>query len=189
MQLDPTAYIRLNAPNSLGTSGSGGEFATSTGDVLEVACYGPGVFRLRVGPNTKPDYGLVLGRAQRCDVAQPQEGVWTFSSAGARLEITGEPLKLRLLRDDQLLLASITDEHFRGFARLPVIGRTRDGGQWIASFALAAGEPVYGLGEQFGPLNKRGQLVESRVEDALGVNSGLAYKLSLIHISEPTRPY
>ena len=176
MQLDPTAYIRLNAPNSLGTSGSGGEFATSTGDVLEVACYGAGVFRLRVGPNTKPDYGLVLGRAQRCDIARPEEGVWTFSSAGARLEITGEPLKLRLLRDDQLLLASITDEHFRGFARLPVIGRTRDGGQWIASFALAAGEPVYGLGEQFGPLNKRGQLVESRVEDALGVNSGLAYK-------------
>jgi alpha-D-xyloside xylohydrolase len=176
MQLDPTSFIRLNAPNSIGTSGSGGEFATSTGDVLEVACYGPGTFRLRVGPNTKPDYGLVLGRAQRCEVAQPEEGVWTFSSGSARLELTGEPLKLRLLHDEQLLLTSITDEHFRGFPRLPVIGRTRGSDQWIASFALASGEPVYGLGEQFGPLDKRGQLIASRVEDALGVNTGLAYK-------------
>jgi alpha-D-xyloside xylohydrolase len=176
MQLDPTAYIRLNAPQRLGTSGSGGEFATSTGDVLEVASYGPGVFRLRVGPNTKPDYGLVLGRAQRCDVAQREAGVWSFSSGSTRLELTGEPLKLRLFHEDKLLLASITDEHFRGFPRLPVIGRTRGGEQWIASFALASGEPVYGFGEQFGPLNKRGQLIASRVEDALGVNSGLAYK-------------
>ncbi len=38
------------------------------------------------------------------------------------------------------------------------------------------GEPVYGLGEKFGPLNKRGQLIHSQVVDALGVNTGLAYK-------------
>ena len=35
---------------------------------------------------------------------------------------------------------------------------------------------MYGLGEKFGPLNKRGQLIHSQVEDALGVNTGLAYK-------------
>ena len=55
-------------------------------------------------------------------------------------------------------LGSITDEHFRGWTRLPTFGRVRQGGQWIAAFALASGEPVYGLGEKFGPLNKRGQL-------------------------------
>jgi alpha-D-xyloside xylohydrolase len=32
------------------------------------------------------------------------------------------------------------------------------------------------LGEKFGPLNKRGQLVHSQVEDALGVNTGLSHK-------------
>ena len=71
---------------------SGASFATTTGDMLEVACFGPGVFRLRVGPNTRPDYGLVLGRAQRCDVAQPAPGVWTFSGRRRALEIAGEPL-------------------------------------------------------------------------------------------------
>jgi alpha-D-xyloside xylohydrolase len=47
---------------------------------------------------------------------------------------------------------------------------------WSAAFALASGEPVYGLGEQFGALDKRGQLVHSHVQDAQGVNTGRAYK-------------
>ena len=176
MQFDPTAYIRISAPNSLGMSASGGAFATSTGDVFEIECYGPGVFRLRVGPNTKPDYGLVLGRAQRCEAAQTDAGAWSFTAGGTRLELTGEPLAFRLVHEAKPLLGSITDEHFRGFPRLPVIGRHRSGAQWLCSFALASGEPVYGLGEKFGPLNKRGQLVHSRVEDALGVNTERSYK-------------
>ena len=176
MQLDIPAYIRLTASGSLGMSPSGGAFATSTGDVLEVACFGPGLFRLRIGANTLPDYGLVVGRAQRCDITQTEPGVWSFSAGGTRFELTGEPLRFRLLHDEQPLITSITDEHFRGFPRLPVIGRTRTGQQWMASFALASGEPVYGLGEKFGPLNKRGQLVTSHVEDALGVNTELSYK-------------
>ena len=59
--LDATAFVRLDALQSLGASASGASFATSTGDILEVSCYGPGVFRMRVGPNTQPDYGLVVG--------------------------------------------------------------------------------------------------------------------------------
>ena len=176
MQLDPAGYIRLTAPHCLGTSGSGAAFATSTGDVLEVACFGAGIFRMRVGPNTKPDYGLVTARAQRCEVARPAEGEWSFTAGGTRLELTGEPMHFRLVHEEQRLLASISDEHFRGFTRFPAIGRSRDGTQWLVAFSLASGEPVYGLGEQFGPLNKRGQRVTSRVEDALGVNTGRAYK-------------
>ena len=46
----------------------------------------------------------------------------------------------------------------------------------VAAFALASDTPVYGLGEKGGSLNKRGQLVSSGVEDALGVNTDLSYK-------------
>src|SRR5215470_318356 len=176
MPFDPASYIRLSAPNSLGLSASGGAFATSTGDVFEVACYGPGAFRIRVGPNTKPDYGFILGRAQRCEAEQTDPGAWSFTTGSSRLELVGEPLAFRLLQDGKPLLGSITDEHFRGFPRLPVIGRQRSGAQWTCAFALASGEPVYGLGEKFGPLNKRGQLVHSQVEDALGVNTDRSYK-------------
>ena len=129
MRLDSTAFIRLDTPNSLGATASGAAFATNTGDILEVACFGPGIFQIRVGPNTRPDYGLVLGRAQRCDVAQPSPGISTFTSGNARLEIGGEPLSIRLFQDELRVLTSITDEHFRGFTRLPVIGRGRTGQQ------------------------------------------------------------
>lgn len=175
MQLDPTAYLRLEAPHSLGKSPSGASFATSSGDILEVSSFGPGIFRLRVGPTTRPDYGIVTGRAKACTVSE-HDGTWTFASGDASLELTGVPLRVRLLWKGASVLASITDEHFRGFTRLPTFGRLRQGGLWTAAFALTSGEPVYGLGEKFGPLDKRGQLIHSQVEDALGVNTGLAYK-------------
>ncbi len=176
MTFDPTAFVRLDALQSLGASASGASLATSTGDILEVSCYGPGVFRLRVGPSTRPDYGLVVGRTKACSVAPGEGGAWVFTAGDSALEITATPLRFRLLHGGAPVAGSTTDEHFRGFTRLPAFGRVRQGGYWTAALSLASGEPVYGLGEKFGPLNKRGQLIHSHVADALGVNSGLAYK-------------
>jgi hypothetical protein len=101
MQFDATAFLRLEAPQSLGATGSGAAFATSTGDVLEVTCYGPGVFRLRAGPNTRPDYGLVTGRAKACTVARGDDGIWTFTAGDCALEIAGGPLTFRLLNAER----------------------------------------------------------------------------------------
>ena len=176
MPFDAGTFVRLDSPQSLGASASGASFATSTGDILEVSCYGPGVFRLRAGPNTRPDYGLVQGKTRACTVAHEQDGRYTFAVGDAMLEIAPRPLRFRLLHRGHPVLASTTDEHFRGWTRLPTFGRVRQGGQWIASFALASGEAVYGLGEKFGPLDKRGQLIHSQVVDALGVNTGASYK-------------
>lgn len=176
MHLDPADYLRLDVPHSLGATAAGAAFATSSGDVLDVECFGPGAFRLRVGPHARPDYGIVVARAKGCAVAQRAPGAWTFTSEDATLEIGGSPLSIRLLWKDQVVLRSITDQHLRGGTRLPTFGRLRQGGLWSAAFALSSGEPVYGLGEKFGPLDKRGQLVHSQVQDAQGVNTGLSYK-------------
>jgi alpha-D-xyloside xylohydrolase len=176
MLLDPTAYLRLEALSSFGSTSTGVSFATSTGDLLEVSCFGGNSFRMRLGPNSRPDYGIVVGRTKPCTVVQSAAGLWTISSGDAALEITGSPLRFRLLWKGAPVLTSITDEHFRGWTRLPSFGRIKKGGLWTAAFALSSGEPVYGLGEKFGPLNKRGQLIHSQVEDALGVNTGLAHK-------------
>lgn len=176
MFLDPSAYLRLDVEGSLGATSTVASFATSTGDLLEVTAYGGGAFRLRVGPNTRHDYGLLVGRARGCTMAQPAAGLWTFADGDATLEVTFAPLRLRVLWKGAPVLTSITDEHFRGWTRLPSFGRSQRGGLWTAAFALQSGEPVYGLGEKFGPLDKRGQLIHSQVEDALGVNTGLSYK-------------
>ncbi len=176
VHFDAAAFLRLDSPQRLGTSASGAAFATSTGDILEISCYGPGTFRLRAGPNTKPDYGLALGRTKACTVTQGEDGRWMFAAGDTTLEIETAPLRFRLLHRGAPVLESITDEHFRGWTRLPRFGRLRQGGQWTAAFALASGEAVYGLGEKFGPLDKRGQLIHSQVVDALGVNTGASYK-------------
>ena len=174
--VDPHAFLTLDAPNSLGSTAGGASFATSTGDVLEVSCYGPGVFRLRAGPNTRPDYGLVTARAKPCAVEQTGADTWTFASGDATLELAGSPLSFRLYWKGRPVSGSITDRHVAGHTRLPPFGRVRASPRWIASLALASGEPVYGLGEKFGPLDKRGQLVHSQVEDCLGVNTGCSYR-------------
>ena len=176
LHFSPTNYLRLEEPRTIDTSASGASFATSTGDVVEVTSFGPGVFRMRIGPNTRPDYGILVGRSKPCTVAQPQTGTTTFSAGDATLEVSGGPLRFRLLWRGAAVAGSITDQHFRGFTRLPTFGRIRQGGEWTAALALASGEPIYGLGEKFGALDKRGQLIHSQVDDALGVNTGLAYK-------------
>ncbi|HEY3178713.1 MAG TPA: TIM-barrel domain-containing protein [Casimicrobiaceae bacterium] len=176
MHLDPTAYLRIDAHQSIDTSAFGASFATSTGDILEVSSFGEGVFRLRIGPRTRPDYGIVQARATPCDISPLTTTPWRFTAGNATLEIESAPLRFQLLWKGQLVFASITDQHFRGLARLPMFGRVRGGGLWTAAFALRSGEHVYGLGEKFGPLDKRGQLIHSQVEDALGVNTGLSYK-------------
>lgn len=176
MHLDPSDYLRLDIPQSLGATSAGVSFATSSGDILEVECFGSGAFRLRAGPNARPDYGIVTGRPRPCEVAQSQPGVWSLRAGDSTLEIACAPLSIRLLWKDEPVLVTVTDEHARGGTRLPTLGRLRQGGLWTTAFALASGESVYGLGEKFGPLDKRGQLVHSQVADAHGVNTGLAYK-------------
>lgn len=172
MLFDARTFLRLDAPQSLGTTASGGSFATATGDIVEVTCHGPGVFRLRAGPQSRPDYGLVVGRAKACTSTRRPTGAWSFASGDSALEISGGPLAFRLLHRGVPVLASSTDVERDGTARLPVLARLRQGGQWVASFALASGEPVYGLGGKFGPLDKRGQLAHSQVVDGHGTNSG-----------------
>src|SRR5688500_15375530 len=176
LHFNPSNYLRIEDPHALDTTSSGASFATSTGDVLDVTAYGPGVFRMRIGPHTRPDYGILGGRAKPCTGSHRDTPVTSFAAGDGVLEISGGPLRLRLFWRGMQVAGSITDQHFRGFTRLPTFGRIRQGGEWTASFALASGESIYGLGEKFGPLDKRGQLIHSQVEDALGVNTGLAYK-------------
>ncbi|MEO6749519.1 MAG: TIM-barrel domain-containing protein [Casimicrobiaceae bacterium] len=174
--IDPSAYLRIDSLQAFGTTASGASFATSTGDILEVSCYGAGIFRVRLGPNTRPDYGIVVGRAKACAVTHARGQPSTFAAGDATLELGGAPLSLRMMWKGEPVFTSITDEHLRGWTRLPAFGRLRSAAQWTAAFALGSGDAVYGLGEKFGTLDKRGQLVHSQVDDAQGVNTGLAYK-------------
>jgi alpha-D-xyloside xylohydrolase len=132
--------------------------------------------RLTIGVSTRADYALLQTKPDpRPLTCTRVDDGWHIDCGALQLQLHGTPLRLRLLRDGQPILSSITDQHFRGRSRLPAFGH-QDGKRWCASLALASDTAVYGLGEKYGPLNKRGQLVRGRTEDALGVNTELSYK-------------
>lgn len=163
---DPARHVR--AGSAAGRREGG--WQTSIGP-LAVTVRGD-VWRVTLGEATLPDYGFV----DTTGFAPPVERGGSLHGATTTLVLGSDPATLTL-RDaaGRLVLGPPTDEHFRGWTRLPALGRGEDG-HWSAAFALDSGAPVFGLGEVFGPLDKRGQLVRSHVDDALGVNTALTYK-------------
>ena len=150
---------------------------------FSLASCGKGIFRLRMNPMAKPDYGLVSVNHDDAATVKQEASSLSISANGATLTLSSDAthaVNLSLFYKGKTLLTSITDEQFRGMARpleatrIAAFAVTEK--QAIATFALSSDTPVYGLGEKGGALNKRGQLVSSRVEDALGVNTDLSYK-------------
>jgi alpha-D-xyloside xylohydrolase len=153
---------------------SGVELMTGAGP-LRVDCHAPGNFRLHLGSNPGPDYGIIKTspNVDHCEV-ECAEGNVKLISQGYSLELWGDPLNFTLRKGDKPLMKSADDGHFVRRFRLPPFAKLSDG--WVASFALQSGEPLYGLGEKTGLLNKRGQLIESWNHDALGNNAEISYK-------------
>jgi alpha-D-xyloside xylohydrolase len=147
---------------------------------LTVSAQDAQTLRLRLGDSAAADYGLLQAAPSQTpmQLTVVADG-WQIDCGSMRLELFNTPLRLRLSRDGRVVLHSITDQHFKGRTRLPAFGRSvgkNATSLWCAAFALASDTAVYGLGEKFGQLNKRGQLVRGRTEDALGVNTELSYK-------------
>lgn len=168
-RLRPVTDLRLVEQTTRGA-----RFDTEAGP-LAVEVYAPGIVRLRLGGEAGPDYGLLVGEpaGAAVDVRSADDAVHVEGD-GVALELERGPLAVRLLRGGRRLLGPSTDAHFRHRFRLPPVARAEDG--WFLALQLDSGEAVYGLGEQFGPLNRRGQLVVSWNDDALGVNAARTYK-------------
>lgn len=175
MQIDFTQYTRAQTLTRTANRQDAIVFATEIGP-LAIAKRG-GDWRLTFGETALPDYALVeTGGFATPACAEVSPGCFRLGDDSEWLEIASDPVRVRMGRKGWLddPLTSLTDEHFRGWTRLPAFARGPEG--WLASFALDSGEPVYGLGEKFGPLDRRGQFVTNRIEDALGVNTELSYK-------------
>lgn len=145
------------------------------GEVLEVSAPCEGVLRLRLGERDGADYPILaeLGSALPLTTEESENG-YLVTAGDLALELADEPFRFVLTRSGKEVLRSTTDGHFRRSFRLPPFATTERG--IFAAFNLESGEPVYGLGEKYGPLNRRGQFVISHNEDALGVNAEISYK-------------
>lgn len=143
---------------------------------IRLSAFAPGIFRLRIGDDAdRPDYGMLAATPAPENVTiSSDEAGWTIIQGTASLSFRPDPPRIELRREDKVILSGVTDRHFVRPQRLPGLARTDDG--WFVAFSLDSGEPVYGLGEKWGPLNRRGQFVDSWTHDALGVNGERSYK-------------
>ena len=135
----------------------------------------------RFGGGVENAYGMLVDNAwveyPALDVSlSGGEGSGTIEAREFTLRLSYSPLSFELRKGHKLVQKSPSDGHFVRQFRLPPVAQIDKG--WLISFELNASEPVYGLGEKWGRLDKRGQLIRSYNHDALGVNAEISYKNS-----------
>lgn len=131
--------------------------------------------RIRLGPERQLDYGLIYTPKQQNvqTVKQTDESI-IIESGVFSFELACDSLAFALRKNSELVLHSATDGHFVRQYRLPPFAKVQNG--WLAHFNLNSKDHIYGLGEKWAALNKRGQLIHSYNHDALGVNTECSYK-------------
>jgi len=132
--------------------------------------------RLKTEKQSDIDYGLLIKQPieERLTLSN-QKSQSLILSKNYKLVIQHKPFSFELFNTaGKLLISTSTDGHFVRRHRLPPLAKTNQA--WLLSIALSSNEAIYGLGEKWGALNKRGQLVRSHNHDALGVNAEISYK-------------
>ena len=176
--VDPRELAGIRAISFQSQTERGCTFSTSGGP-LSIAFFAHGVIRLMLGDAVYPDYGLLVQEAQPVEVdVQKTDAAVTLMCGQDTVRVQLDPFCLEISRAGQLRIQSSRELHMGGGPRVPLLLREeKNGQQWSGlSLELGPGEPMYGLGEKFGRLNKRGERVISWNEDAYGVSGEYAYK-------------
>ncbi|MDT8437497.1 MAG: alpha-xylosidase [Wenzhouxiangellaceae bacterium] len=131
--------------------------------------------RLRMGSEPTTDYAMLKRQPASLRPELELKDDHCIARHGSMaLHIEYRPFTFDLLDGDHRVQRSSPDGQFVRRFRLPPLARINEG--WLLTLELDHDEPVYGLGEKWGPLNRRGQLIRSCNHDALGVNAELSYK-------------
>ena len=175
--LHPASIRRIEALSLIGREPDAVTLSSERGTALVITSPREGVFRLRIGSPDGAAYPILVLDEQApglpLEVVDDELTV-TISAGELSLLIRKIPVDFELHWCGRMLTRAITDKHFRNWTRLPVVGQ--DTKAATIAFALEPDEALYGLGEKFGALNRRGSRFRSYVEDALGVNTEFAYK-------------
>ncbi len=135
-----------------------------------------GGVRLTSDHQREYDYQLITSEPMLAELSlEISDGIAVVGSSNYTVTIAFQPFSLTVTDNQGKLLArSADDGHFVRQHRIPPLAKSDRA--WLLSFALTSGEHFFGLGEKWGALNKRGQLVRSFNHDALGVNGEISYK-------------
>ena len=145
---------------------------------IQVWPVAPHIIRLHFGPGAARPSRLLVPVAPTTTEwsLEEDERGWSLLTAAATMTIEREPYRLRL-RDSvgrDRFLEEPYDRDIRGAYHHFPTGHAR-GLRWLTA-RLTPGEALFGLGEHFGALDRRGQAFASWTVDAYGVRSDRAYK-------------
>jgi alpha-D-xyloside xylohydrolase len=122
------------------------------------------------------------------DVQEDPERI-TVSFGALTAVVSRQPWELRLLdaRGRLLVGEHRADTNLRGWPRTRWLGYARDAmgrvGRCYEAFALRPQERIFGLGEKFMPLDKRGRVIESWNWNTWGASDERAYKNVPLYLS------
>ncbi len=181
--MDPQKLTGLSSLTHRETRKDGVLFDTDAG-TLHVQFWDADIVRLRLGDAVVNTYPIIVGRPAdiKMDYAC-ENGMHVIRCGAGKLRLNpgrpdgdapGEPISFNFSYQNRTVVQPSPDGHFVRRFRIPPLARTQAG--WFFSIALQAGAPIYGFGEKFGSLNKRGQQLVSWASDALGVNAEVCYK-------------
>jgi len=158
-------------------------FKTDEG-TLNISFWDEDIVRLRLGDTKINQYPIITGKSSgKTIVYNYKDGIHIISCGKGQVllnpgcpESDGSfgPISFTFIYASQTVIQPSPDGHFVRRFRIPPFAKTDNG--WFFSIALQPGAPIYGFGEKYGTLNKRGQKLVSWAEDALGTNSELCYK-------------
>ncbi len=154
---------------------------------FEISFIDPRTVRLRFATRNTPlkerESLMLAGELPKDDhwrMTEP-DGKITYTSTAGRVEIVKDPWQIRFYDANGKLLTqtqTLKDpDTFSAPIPFSFVRRARDlGHSMAASFRLAPDEKIFGCGESFTRLNKRGQKIILYVRDAMGAQSQRMYK-------------
>ena len=158
-------------------------FSTSEGR-LEVSFWDEDIVRLRLGDEPVNTYPIIVGTPagkkisysteDDLHIIRCEEGEVRLAPGPEDSDAEAGPVNFTFSQNSKAVVQPSPDGHFVRRFRIPPFARTDHG--WFFSIALQPGAPIYGFGEKYATLNKRGQKLTSWAEDALGVNAEVCYK-------------
>ena len=179
------AFTRAEATEFPGT-----EYARDPALPFEIAFVSPRTVRLRFSTREVPLDAIHPEPSLMLDGPVPTSTDWrtartdstvTYTSSAGGLRLTLAPWKIELLDADGRTLTETQTlgepASFIPYVPFSFVRRARDFGRSVAAtFSLAHDEKVFGLGESFTRLDKRGQRVIAYLRDANGTQNSRQYK-------------
>jgi alpha-D-xyloside xylohydrolase len=154
---------------------------------FEVSFISPRAVRLRFATRSQPPgdaHSLMLVSAPPQDYSwkvESSDTTVTYTSAYGKLRLVKSPWRIEFLdQSGRLLTRTQNLQEVASFSQpLPFsfVRRGADlGHSFAASFRLAPDEKIFGCGESFTRLNKRGQKVHAYTRDGMGAQTEKMYK-------------